>query len=327
MMIQKIKSGLAQILKFSFGLGIFIYFVASGHVDLAKIQRAFFSSPWILLSLSLGFLILVISTVRWRILKASQGIRLSFKQTLKLVFIGHFFNIVIPGTVSGDLVKVYYMTRRKDKKMAAGFSVFMDRFVGLFMMVILTFAAVLLNYSFIRSIPELAAIGRGVIMAFGISLGGLIFFLFKKEFKLSPRWPDFIRNSVTVFWAYRNHLPAVSKAGAITILTYVTNVLFFYTVAKALGENFLPLSQYFFLVPIGLFVMVVPIAPAGLGVGQGMFLMLFQWAYGQPVTIGADIITLYQLVIVCWALVGLVIYVFHRQEASEISSEEEVVVA
>src|SRR3989338_9027646 len=197
MMIQKIKSGLAQILKFSFGLGIFIYFVASGHVDLAKIQRAFFSSPWILLSLSLGFLILVISTVRWRILKASQGIRLSFKQTLKLVFIGHFFNIVIPGTVSGDLVKVYYMTRRKDKKMAAGFSVFMDRFVGLFMMVILTLAAVLLNYSFIQSVPELAVIGRGVIMAFGISLGGLIFFLFKKEFKLSPRWPDFIRNSVT----------------------------------------------------------------------------------------------------------------------------------
>ena len=43
---------------------------------------------------------------RWRILLAVQGIETRIMDIVKLNLIGQFFNIAIPGSVSGDLVKM-----------------------------------------------------------------------------------------------------------------------------------------------------------------------------------------------------------------------------
>ena len=288
MFFKRLKSLSIQILKFAFGFGIFGYFVASGKVDLTKIQAVFFSSSWMILSISMGLATLVLITFRWRLLLRPQGITISFLQALKLVFIGHFFNIVIPGTVSGDVVKVYYITRQEKNKIGAGLSVLMDRLVGLFGLIIVTFIAVILNQDFIASVPQFIWVSKAVMLAFGGAMVGFSIYLFKKEFSLPSRWPAFLVHTTNVFWMYR--------------------------------ETAIPFTQYLFFVPVGLFVMVFPIAPAGVGVGQGVFLAIFQWILHSSTTIGADIITLTQLVIICWAFVGLVVYVLDKKKASTQSS-------
>lgn len=314
---RTLKRYFLRILKFGFGFAIFGYFLASGKIDLSKVQSAFFHSPWTLLSLLMGGVAIGTMAARWKLLIESQGIPMGFLKALKLVFIGYFFNMVIPGTISGDVIKVYYITRRQENRMVAGFSVFMDRLVGLFVLIIMTFLVMMINYSYINTIPELKMMGQGIAIAFAIVCVGISFFIYKKEFSLSERYPFFSRHATQVCWAYRKQLNKVFSAVILTVFNYFISVLMFYAAARAMGETLLPFSRYLFLVPIGFFVMAIPLAPASVGVGQGIFLKLFEWTYGRPVTIGADSVTLYQIVMVCWAGVGLCVYLFSRHRVSE----------
>lgn len=311
---KNIKHVVIHLLKFGFAAGIIYYLITSGRMDVAKIKEAFFHSPWVIFALVACSGTLISTTFRWWFLIRSQGIELSLLKATRLVFIGYFFNIVIPGTISGDVVKVYYVTRDQKNKIAAGFSVLMDRLMGLIMLTILTFLAVLVNYSTIQRIPELRVLGFVIMGGFVLVVLGLAIFLFKKELGFRNRLPKFIKDVIDAFWAYRNHKKTLAIAAFCTVLNYTFNVLMFYGAARAVGENVIPFLQYFLLIPVGLFIMAIPIAPVGLGVGQGVFLALFSWAYGRPVTIGADMVTVGQMVIISWALVGLVVYLFYRKD-------------
>ena len=320
---KKCKSLILQFLKIGFGVAIFTYFVFSGKVNLAKVWDTLFCSLWVPLILSLQLGSITLCTLRWWVLVRSQKIEISFLRTLKLVFIGWFFNVTIPGTISGDVMKVYYIAKGEKNKISAGFSVLMDRFIGLVILVMLTFLFVLLNYSFVQSIPELKAIGWSVGVAFVFFCFFLLFFISRKNAKISSRWPLFLRNLLEAFWAYRGALDKLFIASFMTVLNWLCTVLAYYCAARALGENVLSLSSYFFLIPVGLFVMTIPISPAGVGVGQGIFLTLFSWAYGKTVMVGAEMVTLVQLLIVFWAIIGFFIYITHREKISSDSPSEE----
>ncbi|MBI3018677.1 MAG: flippase-like domain-containing protein [Deltaproteobacteria bacterium] len=287
-----------QILKISFAVSIFIYLLKSGKVDFQKVRGAFFDSHWILLSLFGMGISLFITTWRWRLLLLSQAIDISFKKSLKLVFIGHFFNIVIPGSVSGDIAKAYYLSKNAKDKIKTTLSIIIDRFIGLVSLLVIAFFAVLLNYSFIQSILPLKVLSHILILGLGFFLGALLIFLVKKDFSLSEKWPLFLRRLLQAFWAYRKCLSVIGQASFLTFLNFLVHVIIYYSAVRALGEASLPLSYYFFLLPLGMFTMALP-------------------AYGKPVTVGADMITVVQMILVCWALVGLVVYIFHTEKAPQ----------
>jgi uncharacterized membrane protein YbhN (UPF0104 family) len=73
-----------------------------------------------------------------------------------------------------------------------------------------------------------------------------------------------------------------------------------------------PLMSYLVLVPLGLLVTAVPIAPAGLGVGQVAFLALFRMAGSSQ---GANLFTLYMAACVLINLVGALLVPFLRLSA------------
>src|SRR5688500_7100435 len=66
-------------------------------------------------SILLGFVCLATSAVlagfRWGILLRAQGIKLPAGRLLQLQFIGNFFNVALPGAVSGDFVKAFYIAQ------------------------------------------------------------------------------------------------------------------------------------------------------------------------------------------------------------------------
>jgi hypothetical protein len=64
---------------------------------------------------------------------------------------------------------------------------------------------------------------------------------------------------------------------------------------------------------MGFLVTAVPIAPAGVGVGQVAFHYLFQTYLDRPTTFGTTAITAFQLTLVCWAVVGAVLYLRRRK--------------
>lgn len=69
--------------------------------------------------------------LRWWLLLRTQSIFISFWAAVKLYLLGWFYNNFMPGSVGGDLVRAWYVTKHTHKKLEAVLSVFVDRAIGL----------------------------------------------------------------------------------------------------------------------------------------------------------------------------------------------------
>jgi glycosyltransferase 2 family protein len=93
-------------------------FVKMGPVFFAGILAAFILSQVILAS-------------RWWLLLRTQAVYIKIWAAIRLHFLGLFYNNCIPGSVGGDLVRAWYVTKHTERKFEAALSVFVDRFIAL----------------------------------------------------------------------------------------------------------------------------------------------------------------------------------------------------
>lgn len=118
---------------------------------------------WIF-AVALGIFVLgqVLVGFRWWLLLRTQSIFIPFWTAVRLHFLGLFYNNFMPGSVGGDLIRAWYVTRHTDKRFEAVLSVFVDRVIGLAStLIIATFFYLL----FIR--------GQGKAIAFESQIGFL----------------------------------------------------------------------------------------------------------------------------------------------------------
>jgi len=92
--------------------------------------------------------------LRWWLLLRSQQIFISFWAVVRLYFLGWFYNNFMPGSVGGDLLRAWYVTKHTTKKFEAVLSVFVDRVIGLLSTLVI---AVFFYLLFLR--------GRGTVIA------------------------------------------------------------------------------------------------------------------------------------------------------------------
>jgi len=90
-----------------------------------------------LLAYMVGQLIFVI---RWRILLRVLSIEIGLLPAANLTFLGLFYNNCLPGSVGGDFLRAWYVTKHTHKRFEAALSVFVDRAIGLAGMFIMAFA-------------------------------------------------------------------------------------------------------------------------------------------------------------------------------------------
>ena len=87
--------------------------------------------------LAFGPTILIVSW-RWRLLLGAHGVFLKYWRVLELNMIGQFFSAFLVGTTGGDVVKIFYVARNVPaKKAAVGFTVIVDRVIGMVAMLAL----------------------------------------------------------------------------------------------------------------------------------------------------------------------------------------------
>ncbi|MEX1099136.1 MAG: lysylphosphatidylglycerol synthase domain-containing protein, partial [Bacteriovoracaceae bacterium] len=129
------KNSVKLILKFLFAFGLIYWLINSGKLDLDVLGEAA-DDP---LRMIAGFLIiiLILLLATWRyflIITDKMQKKPPFLKITKFNWIGMFFNSVLPGSVSGDIVKIFYL-KELDSGLSNRFllaSVLIDRFVGLF---------------------------------------------------------------------------------------------------------------------------------------------------------------------------------------------------
>ena len=320
---QAASSWLKTAAKIGLALGILGWMINKGFLDrdtFAKLltpQVGFFAA-------GLTFMQIFVNNFRWLALMRGQGIESNVRQTLPLSFIGMFFNFVMPGGVGGDVVKGYYLLQDfPQRKFAAAVSIFMDRMMGFFVMIATAFLALFFNWDKVSHSKELQSIGYAVTLLF---VGFLVFYflslstllqrsaLGKLLFEKLPGGAK-LRTIYDALHSYRKAPGALVLSIILSGFNQLFIIAFFYTIAKAMGYESIPLSVYFFLVPIGIVVQALPISPAGIGVGQAAFFYLFNLYLGEKSQFGPTAVTCMQALSLLWGLFGAYFFLQRKKPA------------
>jgi len=262
-----------------------------------------------------GFLgsVLIIA-VRWWFLLKLQDIRIRLWEAVRLTFLGQFFNYVIPGSVGGDLVKAYYVSKHTDRKAAVLVSVFVDRVLGLTelvvlggVMLIVIVAAGMENFDNLRQPAYvLGAVSLMVVGAFVFLLSPRFRQALRLE-KLYRRLPiaHHIAAAGDAATLYRRRLPGLIKAILFTVGAHVMVIGAIALVGMSLHMD-APWYTYFVYVPVIFIIAAVPITPGAVGLSELLYQMAFATSNPSKVIVLALLV---RLIPMFWGLPGAVVAV------------------
>ena len=301
---------------------ILVYLVQSGRLNFEKLML-FKDAPEIL-ALMVGVLVLVVvpmATFRWWLLLRAIGVQVNPKQTFILTWIGNFFNTTLPGAVTGDVVKGYYVIKaqHEEGRTRAFMTLLIDRIVGLFGLIVMAFLALVLNLELILSQERLHSLAWMITVLFGATVVfyAIAVFPFKEGrdpfIRLFQRLPA-KKISLKVYSAFKSYQHQKSTLLLTLLLAigiHTLIALLFFQVANLMGLKEMELATQFFLMPIGLITVAIPLAPGGIGIGHAAFESLYQLAGFSG---GADIFNLFVIVQLGVYLLGGIPYFLYSSE-------------
>ncbi len=280
--IKKAKGGKWLKLLLKIAVTIACIWYVSGKIDFEKAGISIKKADWFyLLPALIAFIASkLLSAARLNMYFKNIGIHLSAKQNTRLYWLGMFYNLFLPGSISGDAYKVILITKKYNtpyKKTTA--AVLLDRFSGL-----LGLGLILAAYgSIVLSNPlHIVAITSGAVLSIVV-----VFLIIKKWFR------DFI--------------PSFLPTLLLGILVQACQVICVYLIMAALGipaHN----TEYIFIFLVSSVVSVLPLTIGGLGIREVVFLegsKLFGLSQETSVVISL----LFYLITLLISAVGLV-YVF-----------------
>lgn len=255
----------------------------SRRIDFSKIWITIRAAYWPYLLLALPTFILskLVSAIRLNIYFQNIGLSLATWQNVKLYWLGMFYNLFLPGSISGDVYKIVMLKRSYNttyKKTSA--AVLLDRFSGL-----LGLGLILAAYSIfvVDKATYVITITGGVILA-----GAALYYIIHRWLK------DFIPGFIPTF--------------LLGIVVQVLQVICIYIVMAALGITS-NAAEYIFIFLVSSVASVLPFTIGGLGIREVIFLegsKLFGLAQETSVLISL----LFYLITVLTSAAGL-LYVFN----------------
>jgi uncharacterized protein (TIRG00374 family) len=250
----------------------------SGPADFAQIIGTLEPGFW-LAAFFLYLIAQLISCYRWHLLLKAEKIELPLRRLTIFYFLGMFFNLFLPTMVGGDAARGYAVYRASDKQESALVSVLVDRFCGMGALMTIGFAAMLLSYSSVASTGVVGPLSflMGLFLLSILLLVNVNILRTPLKFIFRGPVPNWAMKLVRVYEAFRvygAHKEALIKAGVLSFLVQGLGIVVYYFLARALGLT-VPLIYFFLFVPIITAVSLIPITFSGLGVREGMALMLF----------------------------------------------------
>ena len=251
---------------------------------------------------------LIVKAYRWGSLVWALGVEASWWRLVSLNFVGVFFNLFLPTGVGGDAVKMYELTRSEGKAAAAISSVFVDRFLGLFVLFAMASLALASSYELVP--PEIRIL---IAVLFIGSLSGVALLLQRKWIEAWGRRLGLDRllgrlrilqelyDSIHLYGAR-----ALLRSTAASVVWNLILILEYYLLGLAVGIE-RPLAIYLLLVPIIAALLVIP-SIGGLGIREGATIFLLKQV-GIDESQALALALAYDLTLVISALVGAIIYI------------------
>lgn len=303
--------------KFLFAGALLYWLITSGKLDFTLVKKSFHVGPQWIVAISLIFAQIVLGALRYKLLletKTQKSLR--FLDILRLNYIGLFFSSVLPGAVTGDIIKLVYIKKSIPhfKKTFLVSITLLDRIMGLSGLLFLAGIFSLYSYNQVTALsPKIAHLIHVNLLLFLGTTFFLVILISPQKVQTTilnyqrkiPFLGEKIANvSEQVFGLRENRLD-IFKSFLLSVACQFLSILAFWTVMSPFLEKPLPFQYAFTFIPVGLITMAIPISPGGLGVGHVLFANLFSLV---GINSGASLFNLFYLCNLANNAIGIIPY-------------------
>lgn len=304
-------------LKFIFAAALLYWLIASGKLDLSLVRKSFDYGPQWLIAFLMLILQSSLGAFRYKLLLETKSqSRLPYLKVLKINYIGHFFSTVLPGAVTGDLIKLVYV-KKLDETFSKTFLVtitLLDRVLGLSGLLFLAGSFSLIYFGEVTSLS--AHISRVIFLNLFLFAGTIAFLgTLVAPFKMQmlilslvckiPLLGKKIASILEQLFSLRESRKDLMISFFISVGIQFLSILSFWVISSPFYSGHLPLQYAFTVIPVGLIATAIPISPGGLGVGHVLFANLFSFV---NINNGASLFNLFFLCNITHNFMGAIPY-------------------
>jgi uncharacterized membrane protein YbhN (UPF0104 family) len=256
----------------------------------------------------------VVSSLRWQLLSAPLGFVEPWWSYLSFYFIGMFFNLLLPTSVGGDVVRALYLSAGQPRRSQAVLSVLADRGTGLAVLV-----AVACTAGIFVPLPGWM---RGILIA--LAVGMLLGVACLPALPLVRRLPFVGARLGRLVESARIYLDRPGLLAVSTLLSIVVQlagILQGWLIARGLGLN-VPLGYMAVVVPLVALLTLIPISVSGMGLREfGMILLLAPLGVTSAAAVTLSLLTFASCASI--SLVGGALYFFGRFPRAQACAPDE----
>lgn len=217
---------------------------------------------------------------RWQLLLKAQGAQVPLPPLAVSYLVGIFFNSFLPGTMSGDVSRGIDVSPRLDALSTSFLVIFVERLAGMVALLIIAVAS--LPFAGWEATQRTNSIWIMAMTAGLITFAAIV--LFNSQVR---KWTDFLLK-FPVFTKLKKNLEKIYKASEvfrgkkrvifectlISIIFQINVIMHYYLIGRALGLP-IPWYCYFSIIPISIFILMVPASINGIGLREQIFIFLF----------------------------------------------------
>jgi len=312
--------------KIGLAVGLLFFVLSTRLNESARkdLHRVFVESPLMLsIALVTFSLQIFIGAQRVRMLLRPHGLSLTYWNSLRLTYLGAFFDSFMVTSVGGDAVKAVYLAREAPpgKKVECVSVLVLDRLLGLLGLLSLMVGLTLLHVRELAADPE---IRRVLPFLFGIPvllLVGTLMLLSRRAYN-HPLMKWFLRilplshffdRAYQSMQLYRNRLDLILVGWLFSVVVHACGVITGWALINAMGQ-----SPAFGAFMVGWFISAFASSflPVG-GVGTGQEIYNYVFLKIADVQNGWVLATAMQAVVIIAKLPGLVAWLMSRETKKE----------
>ena len=211
------------------------------------------------------------------ILKA-QNINSTIYFLVKSYMVSTFFNNFMPSIIGGDTIRAYDSWRLGRNKVGAILVVSTDRILGILALMLFALGAILVSNKTATNFPShymwipLVTIGTVILLYVLLLSNWKIDRKFK--FPFFGKLNKVIEQIKNVFLSFRDRKDTLLIGFILSMLLQTNVIIHYYLIAKSLDFS-ISLMNFFVIIPLALFVMMIPISVNAIGVRENIFVFFF----------------------------------------------------
>lgn len=237
---------------------------------------------YLLLSVMVGVLVNLSSSLKWYMLARARGMLVGYWRTFSYYLIGQFYNLFLPTSVGGDVVRSYELGKYTGRHADSLASVFVERYTGLVVLLLVAGLAVLSQLAVFSVTFVFLSLGFFAVLLSLIAwmivdprlYHAIRLFLLKKIPMTEPLF-DKLDKLLASVQVYGQHKSALAWAFINSLVFYFLAVVNVYITAKVFQMD-VSFTHMLVATPIIMLIMNIPFSLGNLGLMEYGYSAVFQ---------------------------------------------------